>query len=197
MSSASSPVRAPHHILSLLDRLHTLSESQDAEVNSTLSSLRDARTGDTKASIDEVNAAMRDKFVALDSDKCEFLYTLLLSTGAKNVVEAGTSFGVSTIYLALAVGQNAPDHGKVIATEKESSKAARAREHWKEAGEMVEKHVDLRVGDLLQTLKEGLPAEGVDALLLDSKSHPMVEIVGKDDADNSSLQSGHRWLYLR
>jgi predicted O-methyltransferase YrrM len=119
---------------------------------------------------------MRDKFVALERDKCEFIYLLARAMGVKNVVEAGTSFGVSTIYLALAVGQNVARGdrkvgGKVIATEKESSKAARAREHWKEAGEEVERWIELREGDLLETLKveEGIPEE-VDMLLLDSRS---------------------------
>lgn len=109
---------------------------------------------------------MRDKFVALEPDKCQLIYLLARSIGAKNIVEAGTSFGVSTIYLALAVGQN-PGGGKVIATEKEPEKAKRARRHWKEAGEEVEKYIELREGDLLETLKDGLPE--IDMLLLDSK----------------------------
>ena len=94
------------------------------------------------------------------------------------MVEAGTSFGVSTIYLALAVGQNVSSGkaslgatttaGKVIATEKEHDKAVRAREYWKEAGDEVEPWIELREGDLLETLKvEGMPEE-IDMLLLDS-----------------------------
>ena len=99
---------------------------------------------------------------------------------ARNVVEAGTSYGVSTIYLALAVGQNVArgkaslgvttTAGKVIATEKEHVKAVRAREYWKEAGDEVEARIELRQGGLLETLKveEGMPQE-IDLLLLDSK----------------------------
>jgi predicted O-methyltransferase YrrM len=108
---------------------------------------------------------MLDKFVALEQDKCEFVYQLILATGAKYVVEAGTSFGVSTIYLALAVSQNSKE-GKVIATENEASKAAKAREYWKEVGEEVEKYIELRECDLLETLKDDLSE--VDLLLLDS-----------------------------
>jgi hypothetical protein len=122
---------------------------------------------------------MRDKFVSLEQEKCQLLYLLARSSGARNIVEAGTSFGVSTIYLALAVGQNVADAraatgkgvtGKVIATEKEPSKAARARDHWKEAGDEIEPWIELREGDLLETLKveEGMP-EQIDLLLLDSK----------------------------
>lgn len=115
-------------------------------------------------------AASFDKFVALDTDKCALVYLLLRSSGARSVVEAGTSFGLSTIYLALAVGQNAgaaSGSGKVIATEKEAAKAARAREHWAHAGPEVEPWIELREGDLRETLKTNLP-EQVDFLLLDS-----------------------------
>ncbi|KAF5247629.1 hypothetical protein FAUST_685 [Fusarium austroamericanum] len=108
-----------------------------------------------------------DKFVALDPDKCAFVYLLLRSMKARFVVEAGTSFGVSTIYLALAVAQNSGSQpGKVIATENEPTKAVRARENWGRAGDNIEKFIELREGDLRETLKTDLP-EQVDFLLLD------------------------------
>jgi predicted O-methyltransferase YrrM len=110
-----------------------------------------------------------DKFVALDPDKCAFVYLLLRSMKARYVVEAGTSFGLSTIYLALAVAQNSVSQpGKVIATENEPTKAARAREYWSRAGDDIEKFIELREGDLRETLKTDLP-EQVDFLLLDSE----------------------------
>lgn len=112
-----------------------------------------------------------DRFVALDPDKCALVYLLLRANGSRFVVEAGTSFGVSTIYLALAVGQNAAlqnGEGKVIATENEPTKAARARQHWGRAGDEVERWIELREGDLRETLKTDLP-EQVDFLLLDSE----------------------------
>lgn len=114
---------------------------------------------------------MIDKFIALDEDKCRFTYQLLSAMGATNVVEAGTSFGVSTIYLALAVNKVKAASGKdgvVIATEKESSKAAIARQYWKQCGLEVENVIDLREGNLLETLQHDLPDQ-VDLLLLDSK----------------------------
>jgi predicted O-methyltransferase YrrM len=115
---------------------------------------------------------MADKFIALDQPKCEFVYHLLRSINAKTVVEAGTSFGVSTIYLALALAENAKRVGatskpRVIATEKEAAKAEVARKHWASAGREVEEVIELRVGDLRETLREGLGC--VDFLLLDSK----------------------------
>lgn len=112
-----------------------------------------------------------ERFVALEPDKCSLVYLLLRSSRAKYVVEAGTSFGVSTIYLALAVGANLQLHGgggKVIATENEAVKAERAREHWKRAGAEVEPWIELREGDIRETLKKDLP-EQIDFLLLDSE----------------------------
>jgi predicted O-methyltransferase YrrM len=113
-----------------------------------------------------------DKFVALDPDKCAYVYLLLRSMKARFVVEAGTSFGVSTLYLALAVSQNAGSQpGKVIATENEPTKAVKARKYWSQAGDDIEKFIELREGDLRETLKTDLP-EQVDFLLLDSESAP-------------------------
>lgn len=69
--------------------------------------------------------------------------------------------------LALAMGQTsaaAGKKGRVIATEYE---AAKAREYWAECVESVEKWIELREGDILETLKEDLG--DVDLLLLDSK----------------------------
>ncbi|KAL4752277.1 hypothetical protein BDW72DRAFT_202499 [Aspergillus terricola var. indicus] len=101
----------------------------------------------SKSAFDQL---MLDKFIALDEDKCQFLYQLINAMGATNVVEAGTSFG----------------SGTVIATEKEAEKAAVARKYWAQCGDIVTEQVDLREGDLLETLKTGLPQ--VDLLLLDS-----------------------------
>jgi predicted O-methyltransferase YrrM len=130
-----------------------------------------------KQCTDAFDDIMRDKFIALDQDKCELIYHVLRSINAKTVVEAGTSFGVSTIYLALAVAQNVArdsqaQQGRVIATEKEPSKASVARENWERAGDEIQGVIDLRVGDLRETLEKDLGT--VDFLLLDSEyiSHP-------------------------
>ncbi|KAF2623374.1 S-adenosyl-L-methionine-dependent methyltransferase [Macroventuria anomochaeta] len=160
MSTNPSPIRAPQHVVDLLSRLHAASLEQEAAISSKkkLASQRDARC--------EFDKLMLDKFIALDEDKCHFVYQLITAMGATNVVEAGTSFGVSTIYLALATAQTKAATGKkgtVIATEKEPQKAAIAQGYWEECG--VEEHIDLRVGDLLETLKNDVPE--VDLLLLD------------------------------
>ncbi|HEY3892961.1 MAG TPA: class I SAM-dependent methyltransferase, partial [Bradyrhizobium sp.] len=83
------------------------------------------------------------------------------------VVEFGTSFGVSTIYLAAAVRDNLRDfggQGTVIGTEIEPSKAAAAQGNLSEAG--LADFVEIRIGDATETLKNAGGA--VDFLLLDS-----------------------------
>jgi predicted O-methyltransferase YrrM len=172
-----SPIQAAPHILQLLTQLHQISLEQEAGISKTGKVLSSDVLGDfedERSAIDPRNAfdrLMLDKFIALDEDKCQFTYQLINAMGATNVVEAGTSFGVSTIYLALAVAKTKAATGKpgiVIATEKEKEKAAIARKYWAQCGAAVEKEIDLREGDLLETLKVGLPQ--VDVLLLDSKS---------------------------
>ncbi|KAJ6440122.1 O-methyltransferase [Purpureocillium lavendulum] len=146
----------PSHIRELLSRLHAESLAQEAKISPS------DYTKPTAA--DE----MRDKFIALEEDKAQYVYTLCRATGARTIVEAGTSYGVSTIYLALAAAANAKAGGKkarVVATEHEPAKAAKAREYWKECGEEVTGVIDLREGDLRETLKADL--EDVDLLLLD------------------------------
>ncbi|CAG7975184.1 unnamed protein product [Penicillium olsonii] len=156
-----SPLATTPEILTLLQSLHAKSLNQESAV--------DWNTLPAQCT-DEFDSIMLDKFIALDQDKCELVYHILRSTNATTVVEAGTSFGVSTIYLALAVAANAKRAGsgapRVIATEKEVSKAKLAREHWASAGKEVEDVIDLRVGDLRETLTADLGV--VDFLLLDT-----------------------------
>lgn len=154
LDKALASIQATPTTLALLRDLHTQALTE-----------RPYRSTDAQPA-----SAALDRFVALDPDKCALVYLLLRSTGARYVVEAGTSFGLSTMYLALAVGQNAAlqnAEGKVIATENEPAKADRARQHWKMAPEL-ERWTELREGDLRETLKTNLP-ERIDFLLLDSK----------------------------
>ena len=128
---------------------------------------------------DEVKAFRSDKLVALDPDKAEFCYQLCRANDARQVVEIGTSYGVSTLYLAAAVRDNiraAGGKGMVIGTEYEPTKAHAAREHFAAAD--LSSFVDLREGDLRETLKQidGL----VDLVLVDiwvTLARPALEMV--------------------
>lgn len=183
---APSPITASPTLHTFLQTLHARSLEQEKTVDWSI--LRDQES----SSFDTI---MRDKFIALDQDKCELVYHILRAINARTVVEAGTSFGVSTIYLALAVTQNAKRDGsigKVIATEKESTKAVEAQKHWEQAGEEVRDVIDLRVGDLKETLKGDLGI--VDFLLLDSE---FFLCLSDREFWVNSVQFGLRWRCRR
>ena len=98
---------------------------------------------------------LSDKLYALDRDKAEFCYQLCRAIDARRIVEIGTSYGVSTIYLAAALRDNlgaAGGEGVVIGTEHEPEKARAARAHFQEAG--LARFIDLREGDLRETLRQ-------------------------------------------
>ncbi|RJQ81223.1 methyltransferase [Pseudonocardiaceae bacterium YIM PH 21723] len=107
-----------------------------------------------------------DYFLSIAPDLGRFLYMCARANRATRIVEFGTSFGVSTIYLAAAVRDNGA--GRVITTELEPGKAERARRNLAAAG--LDDLVDVRVGDALDTLRSGVET-GVDLVLLDGAYH--------------------------
>jgi predicted O-methyltransferase YrrM len=86
---------------------------------------------------------------------------MVRAVGARRVVEFGTSFGVSTAYLAAGVRDNGG--GVVIGSELEPSKVRAARANLAEAG--LADLVEIREGDARETLRD--PGGPVDFLLLD------------------------------
>ena len=74
---------------------------------------------------------MKDIPLPVSRETGSLLYMLTRSTRAKSILEFGTSYGVSTIYLAAALRDNGG--GRIITTEFESSKVARARQNLTEA----------------------------------------------------------------
>jgi predicted O-methyltransferase YrrM len=158
----------------LVDRLQALSQAQEAETGAWLSA-RGKRGELSWDGFDEKSHRyMADKLVALEPIKAEFCYLQCRALSAMRVVEVGTSFGVSTLYLAAAVRANGG--GTVIGTEHEPAKAAAARAHFAEAG--LSDLIDLREGDLRETLKV---IEGpVDFVLMDiwtEMVRPALELV--------------------
>jgi predicted O-methyltransferase YrrM len=93
-------------------------------------------------------ALLAEAFIPVSPEAGRLLYTLVLGTSSAAVVEFGTSFGLSTIYMAAAVRDRGA--GTVITTELLDAKAQRAREYISEAGLLDV--VELRIGDALETL---------------------------------------------
>src|SRR5882757_295870 len=105
---------------------------------------------------------MKDFHLAVSPETANLLYMLARAAKAGSIVEFGTSFGISTLHLAAALRDNGG--GKVISTEFETSKIAKAQANIAAAG--LSDLVEIRAGDALQTLASGLP-DHIDLVLLD------------------------------
>lgn len=150
----------------VLDRLYAQSAGQAAALTSYFFARAQEGNLDWNSFDAKTNQFLSDKLVALEREKAEFCYQICRALRARRVVEAGTSFGVSTLFLAAAVRDNVRGDGGdgiVIGTEYEAEKAKAARANFAEAG--LSDFIDLREGDLRETLADvGGP---VDFLLVD------------------------------
>lgn len=99
-------------------------------------------------------------YLPVSKEQGDTIRRLVVENNSKNIVEFGTSFGISTIYLADAARQNG---GKVITTELLENKAKRAIQNIAEAG--LSDFVEVKVGDAMETLSNH--AEPIDFLFLD------------------------------
>jgi predicted O-methyltransferase YrrM len=112
------------------------------------------------ASAAERADALQDAYIPISADAGNLLYALIRASRPQTVVEFGTSFGISTIYLAAAVTDNGTGH--VVTTELSSKKVAAAGANLREAG--VDAAVTVLEGDALETLA-GVPGPVGLALL--------------------------------
>ena len=103
------------------------------------------------ATDDQMAELLDQAFIPVSADAGRFLYSLVRATNGGTVIEFGTSFGISTIYLASAIRDRGA--GTVITTTNcTQGKAQKARENIRAAGLLD--YVDIREGDALQTLGE-------------------------------------------
>lgn len=105
---------------------------------------------------------LKDLPLPVSRETGQLLYMLARGARARTIVEFGTSFGISTLHLAAALRDNGG--GRLITTEFEPSKVARARANLAAAG-LIDL-AELREGDALKTLSADLP-EAIDLVLLD------------------------------
>jgi predicted O-methyltransferase YrrM len=102
----------------------------------------------------------KDAYLSISKEQGEDLKRLIKKSNLRNIVEFGTSFGISTLFLAQGVMETG---GHIITTELIESKAKKAIENFKKAG--VNDLVEVRIGDALETLKDH--NDPIDLLLLD------------------------------
>lgn len=153
----------------LLDRLFAEAAASDPATTPSVADYWNGLTREDKARLvrsrteyADFYGRMKDVPLAVSREAGDLLYMLVRSLGATSIVEFGTSFGLSTICLASALRDNGG--GRLITSEFEPSKIARAKANLTDAG-LVDL-VEFREGDALETLSRGLP-DSVDLLLLD------------------------------
>ena len=159
--------------------LNRLFEEADAALPDTRAAVADlsdeerARLMRSKTDYRDFYGRMKHLPLPVSRETGALLYMLARSSGARTIVEFGTSFGISTLHLAAALRDNGG--GRLITSEFEPSKAARARDNLKAGG--VIDLVEIREGDALKTLSVDLP-ETIDLVLLDGAKALYPEILG-------------------
>jgi len=159
----------------LLDRLFEEAAAAPATIAAMAALSREERERRMRSKTDylDLYTRLKDLPLPVSRETGRLLYMLARSCGARTIVEFGTSFGISTLHLAAALRDNGG--GKLITTEFEPSKVARARDNLTAGG--LTDLVEIRVGDALQTLSADLP-ETVDLMLLDGAKALYPEILG-------------------
>ncbi len=146
----ATPVRA------ILDRLFAAAALQEADPSQWPAgpSLADATPQERADALDTA-------YLPISAQGGNLLYTLIRASRPDTIVEFGTSFGISTIYLAAAATDNGSGH--VLSTELSKTKVAAARANLAEAG--LADVVTILHGDAMEMLAD-VPQK-VDFLLLD------------------------------
>lgn len=161
------PIRPPSSSLKnprlayTLDRLHREARADLLRIARVAPFVAPDFFGLRKVDDARLSRRMRDTYLPVSRSQGQMLYQIARGIGARRIVEFGTSFAVSTLYLAAAVKDNGG--GVVIGSELEPSKHAKASKHLFEAG--LAGYAEVRLGDALETLADVEPP--VDMVLLD------------------------------
>jgi predicted O-methyltransferase YrrM len=156
----ASSLLAPR-VARILDRLHRRARTDLLRIALVAPFVVPDFLGLRRNDDDRLSRHMRSVYVPVSRSQGQMLYLIARSIDARRIVEFGTSFGISTIYMACAVKDNGG--GVVVGTELEPSKHAKARENLREAG--LEAFTDVRLGNAVKTLAD--VEAPVDMVLLD------------------------------
>lgn len=103
----------------------------------------------------------RDEFLLpVGEEVGQFLHTLAKAADSKIILEIGTSYGYSTVWLAAAAEATG---GKVITLEIDEQKATYAKTQIEKAG--LSNFVEFRIGDALESIRQA--KERFDFVLVD------------------------------
>jgi predicted O-methyltransferase YrrM len=145
----------------VLERLHREAGKQTLPLARLLASFVVDKLTLHRLTMSEEVSRLKNLYVPVSRKQGEFLYAVARSIRAQRIVEFGSSFGISAIYLAAAVRDNGG--GIVIGSEIEPNKVVIARRNIDEAG--LSDLVEIREGDAQLTLKD--PGGSIDMIFLD------------------------------
>lgn len=95
----------------------------------------------------EEQESMKQMMLAVEPETGKFLNLLLKTQGGQRILELGTSFGYSTIYLAEAARANG---GRVTTLDYDVAKQAQASAYIQQVG--LQEVVDFKLGDAIELL---------------------------------------------
>jgi predicted O-methyltransferase YrrM len=114
-----------------------------------------------------MHVLFHDVYISVSREQGALLYLIARATNARRIVEFGSSFGISTIYLATAVldnmHSNPGSRGEVISSEMEPHKHGVARQNLEAAG--LSDFAKILLGDAMETFQT--VEAPVDLVLLD------------------------------
>jgi predicted O-methyltransferase YrrM len=154
MTTLASPPVAP-----LLEKLFAEADAAEPLMRQQMARLSPA---ERNADYIAFYSRAKDFPLPVSRETGRLLYMLARGAKARTIVEFGTSFGNSTLHLAAALRDNGG--GRLITTEFEPSKIARARATFAEAG--LADLIEIRAGDAVATLARDLP-DAIDLVLMD------------------------------
>jgi len=161
MNSLSDPL-----VAELLERLHQEAASQTPELRK-----RVAAMGKNEQTPEAWFQELRDFYLPVSREQGQFLYQTVRAVEPDRVVEFGSSFGISAIYLAAGLRDNG--RGIVVGSELIEQKATTARRNLSAAG--LDDFADIRTGDARLTLND--PRGSIDIVLLDGGPALYIEVL--------------------
>ena len=159
MSVGNLPFRDPR-VETLLNRLHAEAAADKWKIARRMPLLALAAARKRLYHRDFEYKFFHDLYIPVSREQGAMLYLMARAIHARRIVEFGSSFGISTIYLAAAARDNG---GEVIGSELEPSKHGQATDNLAEAG--LSSYAKILPGDARQTFQSIEPP--VDLVLLD------------------------------
>jgi predicted O-methyltransferase YrrM len=140
------------------------------KIKNVLKELEEERDMEIKKEIEGEEILKKDRSLAIPREEGKFLYLLAKVMKAKRILEIGTSFGYSTIWLAMAVKE---EKGKVITVDILPEKITRAKENLKKTE--LDDSVEFILGDAKEVIRK--LESPVDIVFLDADKRDYIDFI--------------------